>query len=59
MPPTNPVKTRKETLSGIPAARLQAKIIQFQADEDYLSHSAVKEDEAGSKWTLIVIFKDE
>lgn len=59
MPPANSPKTRKEILRGIPTAKLAALIRRYEADENYLSHNAIKEDPAGSKWTLEVIFKDE
>lgn len=59
MPPTNPPKTRKEILRGIPTAKLASLIRRYQADEDYLSHEAIAEDAAGTKWTLEVILKDE
>jgi putative lipoic acid-binding regulatory protein len=49
--------TRIERLTGVPASRLEAKVVQFKADPDYISHKTIKEDAEGKFWTIEVTLK--
>jgi hypothetical protein len=50
------MSTRTEKINHVPKADLQKLIARFQADPDYISHTATQEDSTDF-WTLVVTLK--
>ncbi len=49
--------TRIERLTGVPANRVQAKVAQYKADPDYISHRVVPEGSDGKFFTIEVTLR--
>lgn len=49
--------TRIERVTGVPADRVEAKIAQYKADPDYISHTSTPENPQKTTYTIEVTLK--